>query len=71
MIYPKYLNNGSTIGVTACSAGVLKKIEKYEKSINNVKKHGFNVISNDVLYSNFILSFAICGLFFCIIHTKT
>ena len=37
MIYPKYLNNGSTIGVTACSAGVLKKIEKYEKSINKVR----------------------------------
>lgn len=44
MIYPKYLNNGSTIGVTACSAGVLKKIEKYEKSINNVKKQGFNIV---------------------------
>ena len=44
MIYPKYLDKGSNIGVTACSAGVLKKIEKYEKSINNVKKQGFNIV---------------------------
>lgn len=44
MIYPKYLSNGSTIGITACSAGVLKKIEKYEKSISNVKKQGFNIV---------------------------
>ena len=44
MIYPKYLGHGSTIGITACSAGVAKKIEKYEKSINNVKKQGFNLI---------------------------
>lgn len=44
MIFPKYLDKGSTIGITACSAGVLKKIEKYEKSINNVKKQGFNIV---------------------------
>ena len=44
MIFPKYLENGSTIGITACSAGVLKKIEKYEKSISNVKKQGFNIV---------------------------
>mgnify|MGYP006974335368 CR=1 FL=1 len=34
MIFPKYLDDNGTIGITACSAGVLKKIEKYEKSIN-------------------------------------
>lgn len=44
MIFPKYLEDGSTIGITACSAGVLKKIEKYEKSISNVKKQGFNIV---------------------------
>lgn len=44
MIFPKYLENGSTLGITACSAGVLKKIEKYEKSISNVKKQGFNIV---------------------------
>ncbi len=44
MKFPSFLNNNDTIGVTACSAGVLKKIDKYEKSINNVKKCGFNII---------------------------
>ena len=35
MIIPKYLNDNDTLGVTACSCGVLKKLPKYEKSINN------------------------------------
>lgn len=43
MIFPKYLDNNDTIGITACSAGILEKIEKYEDSINNVKKKGFNI----------------------------
>ena len=37
MIFPEYLNNGDLVGVTACSCGVLKKIEKYERSIKNFK----------------------------------
>ena len=44
MIIPAYLNDNDTIGVTACSCGVLDKIDKYEKSINNVKKHGFIIL---------------------------
>ena len=36
MKYPKYLNESSTIGITASSCGVLKKIDKYEKSIKLV-----------------------------------
>lgn len=43
MFFPNFLNNGDTIGVTACSAGVLKKIDKYEKSISNIKKNGFKI----------------------------
>ena len=30
MIFPKFLDDGDTIGVTACSAGILDKIDKYE-----------------------------------------
>lgn len=44
MIIPKYLNDGDTIGITACSCGVLKKIDKFEKTLNNLKKYNFNVI---------------------------
>lgn len=44
MIFPKFLENGSTIGVTACSAGILKKIDTYEKSISNVRKQGFDIL---------------------------
>ncbi len=47
MIIPKYLDDGDTIGVTACSCGVLKKIDKYENSINNFKKYGFNIVETN------------------------
>lgn len=43
MIVPKFIKSGDTIGVTACSCGVLDKLDKYEKSIDNVKKHGFHI----------------------------
>lgn len=44
MIIPKFLDKNDTIGVTACSCGVLHKLDKYERSINNVKKQGFNIL---------------------------
>ena len=48
MIFPKYLNDNDTIGITACSCGVLKKINKYEDSINNVKNVGkFNIVETN------------------------
>lgn len=47
MIIPEYLNDGDTIGITACSCGVLKKIDKYEKTLSNLKDNGFNVIETD------------------------
>lgn len=47
MIIPKYLNNGDTIGVTACSCGVARKIEKYEKSISNVINNDFKIVETD------------------------
>lgn len=56
MIFPKYLENGDTIGITACSCGVLGKIEKYEKSINNVKKQGFNILETDNVRTGGVVS---------------
>lgn len=56
MIFPKYLENGDTIGITACSCGVLGKIEKYEKSINNVKKQGFNLLETDNVRTDGVVS---------------
>lgn len=45
MIYPKSLKSENTkIGITAMSAGVGKYIDEYKKSINNLEKHGFNII---------------------------
>lgn len=43
MIIPKFLKKGDIIGVTAASCGVLDKIDKYENSINNIKKYGFKI----------------------------
>ena len=56
MIFPKYLDDNGTIGITACSVGVLKKIEKYEKSISNVKKQGFNVIETPNVRTDGVVS---------------
>ena len=55
MIAPKFLNDNDTIGVTACSCGVLDKIDKYEKSINNVKKH-FNILETNNVRTSGIVS---------------
>lgn len=43
MIFPKFLDDGDTIGVTACSAGILDKIDKYEKSLNKFWQVGFKI----------------------------
>lgn len=43
MIIPKYLNDNEVIGITACSSGILDKIDKYERSINEVKEHNFRI----------------------------
>jgi muramoyltetrapeptide carboxypeptidase LdcA involved in peptidoglycan recycling len=57
MIIPKYLNDNDTLGVTACSCGVLKKLPKYEQSINNVKKYGnFNIIETNNVRTDGVVS---------------
>ena len=55
MKYPHFLNNGSTIGITAMSAGVGKKIEEFNLSVENICKNGFKVIETEsVRVNNFI-----------------
>ncbi len=56
MIFPKYLDINSTIGITACSCGVLKKIEKYEKSISNVRNNGFNIVETNNVRTDGVVS---------------
>ena len=57
MIFPKYLSDNDTLGVTACSCGVLKKINKYEDSINNVKNVGkFNIIETSNVRTDGVVS---------------
>ena len=55
MKYPKMLANGGVIGITAMSAGVGKKIDEYNLSIENLKQNGFNVIETaSVRVNNFV-----------------
>lgn len=56
MIFPKHKKDNITIGVTACSSGVLDKIEKYEDSINNVEENGFNIVETDNVRASGVVS---------------
>ena len=56
MKYPKYLNESSTIGITASSCGVLKKIDKYEKSIKHFKENGFNIVETNNVRTDGLVS---------------
>jgi len=57
MIIPKYLSDGDLVGVTACSCGVLKKIAKYETSINNFKEYSkFNLIETPNVRTDGVVS---------------
>ena len=41
MIYPQFLSSGSTIGISAPSAGVGHKIDSFNESLKVLKQHGF------------------------------
>ncbi|MQN00585.1 MAG: LD-carboxypeptidase [Lachnospiraceae bacterium] len=43
MVYPEFLQNGSTIGIAAPSAGVGDDIEGFEKSIGFLESEGFQI----------------------------
>lgn len=56
MRYPKFLENGSTIGITATSAGVAYKLKNYEKSIENLNKMGYKIYETANVRNNSIRS---------------
>ena len=56
MIFPNYLKEKDIIGVTACSCGVLSKIDKYEKSIANFSSNGFKIIETDNVRTDGVIS---------------
>lgn len=56
MIFPNYLKEKDIIGVTACSCGVLSKIDKYEKSIANFSSNGFKIIETDNVRTDGVVS---------------
>ena len=43
MIYPKFLNKNDTIGICALSAGVGHKIDKFNESLEVLKKEGYKI----------------------------
>ena len=56
MIYPDFLKDNDTIGITACSCGVLRKIEKYECSLNHFRENSFNIIETNNVRTDGVVS---------------
>ena len=50
MIIPKYLKNGDSIGVVACSKGVKDKLEDYNTSKKHFEEEGYYIIESNNLY---------------------
>lgn len=47
MIYPKFLEKNDLIGISAPSAGVGRKIESFDKSIDSIHKAGYKTIETE------------------------
>lgn len=47
MIYPDFLNKGDAIGITACSAGILGKLDEYLGGVKNFESQGFKIIETN------------------------
>lgn len=43
MIYPKFIKNGSTVGICAPSAGVGKKLDQYLNSLKVLRREGYKI----------------------------
>ena len=56
MIIPDFLKDGDLVGVTACSCGVLSKIDKYEKSIKRFKENNLRLIETNNVRTDGIVS---------------
>ena len=52
MIYPEFLQNGSTIGIAAPSAGVGDDIDDWEKSIGVLEREGFQISETPSVRNN-------------------
>lgn len=52
MIYPKFIKKNDTIGIVALSAGVGKKIDEFDESINILHKQGYKTIETDSVRVN-------------------
>lgn len=56
MIVPEYLKNKDIVGVTACSNGILDKVERYEKSVAHFKENGLEIIETKNVRTNGVVS---------------
>lgn len=56
MKYPKFLVKGSTIGITAISAGVGNWLDAFNSSIRNIEKSGFKTVETDSVRVNHYVS---------------
>lgn len=56
MRYPEFLTVHDTIGITAPSAGVLDKIESYERSCEQIREQGFSIIETANVRCNGVVS---------------
>lgn len=56
MLYPKFLKEKSTIGITAPSSGVGDYLESFEKSLNTLKKYGYETIETESVRNKGITS---------------
>ena len=52
MIYPEFLKDGDSIGICAPSAGVGHKLDRYKKSLVNLKTSGFKIIETESVRNN-------------------
>jgi muramoyltetrapeptide carboxypeptidase LdcA involved in peptidoglycan recycling len=53
MIFPKYIEKGGTIGVTAPSCGIVDelKVKRFHNGVNNLKDRGYDVLFTDNVFT--------------------
>ncbi len=56
MIIPEFLKQNDTIGITACSSGILDKVDRYEKSVAHFHKKGFSIIETNNVRTSGVVS---------------
>lgn len=56
MIIPEFLKENDTIGVTACSSGILDKVERFEKSVAHFNEKGFQIMETNNVRTSGVVS---------------